>query len=176
MSCQELFASVAKDPRKAEVIDAESPDCACEAHSVSPFSPGRVTDDETLWRLILSPVHYDVAAGKVKELAFDDASNKGLSVQRLTVAGGEDGIRRRGEARAADKPGRTFECAIGATAGAVRTLRGSADGERFCIYDTAEADDPGHADVCQTRHGNKHARALLRRELQKQFALLIRPT
>lgn len=175
MSCQELFASVAKDPKKAEKIDAQSPDCACEAHSVSPHSPGPVMDDETLWRLILSPVHYDVATGKVTEAAFDDASNKGMSVQRLVVTGSEGDIRQRGHARAAAKPGRTFECAIGATAAGIRALRGPEGGGRFCIYDTADAADPGHADVCQTRHGSRHTRLQLRRELQKHFSLLIHP-
>jgi len=175
MSCQELFASVAKDPKKAEKIDAQSPDCACEAHSVSPHSPGPVMDDETLWRLILSPVHYDVATGRVTEAAFDDASNKGMSVQRLAVTGSEGDIRQRGHARAAAKPGRTFECAIGATAAGIRTLRGPEGGGRFCIYDTADAADPGHADVCQTRHGSRHTRLQLRRELQKHFSLLIHP-
>lgn len=176
MSCPDLFASVAKDPRKAEKIDAQSPDCACEAHSVSPHSPGPVRNDETVWRLILSPLHYDIAMRKVTESAFDDASGKGLSVQRLAVTGSEDDIRQRGHARAALKPDRAFECAIGAVAGAVRALRGVEDGGRFCIYDTAEPGDPGHADVCQTRHGNKHTRRILRRELQKQFSLLILPT
>ena len=128
MSCQELFASVAKDPKKAEKVDAQSPDCVCEAHSVSPHSPGPVTDDETLWRLILSPVHYDVTTGKVTEAAFDDASNKGMAVQRLAVTGGEGDIRQRGHARAAAKPGRTFECAVGATAAGIRALRGLEDG------------------------------------------------
>lgn len=175
MSCQELFASVAKDPKKAEKIDAKSPGCACEEYSVSPHSPGPVTDDETLWRLILSPVHYDVATGKVTEAAFDDASNKGMSVQRLLVTGSEGDIRQRGYSRAAAKPGRTFECAIGATAAGIRALCSLEDGGRFCIYDTADAADPGHADVCQTRHGSRRARAQLRRELQKQFSLLIHP-
>ena len=175
MSCQELFASVAKDPKKAEKIDAQSPDCACEAHSVSPHSPGPVMDDETLWRLILSPVHYDVATGRVTEAAFDDASNTGMSVQRLAVTGSEGDIRQRGHARAAAKPGRTFECAIGATAAGIRALRGPEGGGRFCIYDTADAADPGHADVCQTRHGSRHTRLQLRRELQKHFSLLIHP-
>lgn len=175
MSCQELFANVAKDPEKAEKIDAQAGDCACEAHSVSPYSPGPVTDDETVWRLILSPVHYDVVTGKVTEAAFDDASNKGMSVQRLVVTGSEDDIRQKGHARAAAKPGRTFECAIGATAAGIRALRGPEDSGRFCIYDTGEAADPGHADVCQTRHGSRRARAQLRRELQKQFSRLIYP-
>ena len=129
-----------------------------------------------MWRLILSPVHYDVVTGKVKELAFDDASNKGMSVQRLAVSDGEDSIRKLGQARASAKPGRTFECAIGAVSEAIRALRSPHDGGRFCIYDTAEADAPSHADVCQTKHGSKHIRAQLRRELQKQFSLLIKPT
>lgn len=175
MSCPDLFASVAKDPRKAERIDAQSPDCACEAQSVSPHSPGPVRNDETVWRLILSPVHYDVTAGTVTESAFNDASGRGLSVQRLAVTGNEDDIRQRGYARAALKPDCVFECAIGAVAGAVRALRGTEDSGRFCIYDTAEAGDPGHADVCQTRAGDKRTRRILRRELQKQFSLLIRP-
>lgn len=176
MSCQELFASVAKDSQKAEKIDAQSPDCACESHSVSEHSPGPVANDETVWRIVLSPVHYDAASGKVKELAFDDASNKGLSVQRLVVLGSEDGIRACGLRQATLKPGRIFEFACGASAVDIRAIRGPEDGGRFCIYDTAETNDTGHADVCQTRHGTKRSRAQLRRELQKKFALLIRPT
>lgn len=175
MSCQQLFASVAKDPQKADKIDAQSPDCACESHSVSPHSVGPVANDETVWRIILSPVHWDVTTGKVKELAFEDASNKGLSVQRLAVIRSEDGIRACGLRQATLKVGRTFEFACGAVASAIRSIRNIEDGGRFCIYDTAEVDDAGHADVCQTRHGTKRSRAQMRRELQKLFSKLIHP-
>lgn len=175
MTCQDLFVGLAHDPRKAEKIDAASPNCACEVEKVSPHSPGPVSDVETVWRLILSPVHYDTETGKVKELAFADASNKGMSVQRLVVLGGEDAIRAQGIQRAQGKPGQSFECAIGADVRVVRAVRGEGGEGRFCVYDTATADDAAHADICQTAQGNRPVRAALRRELQKRFSLLIRP-
>lgn len=172
MSCMDLFSRVAGDAKKAAAIDAECPHCACEAHSVSQYSPGPVGNDETIWRLILAPTHVDAETGKVKEMAFDDASNKGLSVQRVAAGDDTDDIVERGQARAASKPGTRFELAVGSTAGAVRALRGQ-DEMRFCIYDTANEGDPGHADVCQTKGGTKTERARLRRELQKQFSQMI---
>lgn len=172
MICKNLFSRVARDPKKAVAIDEACPGCECEAQSVSPFSPGPVANDETVWRLILSPTHVDPATGNVKEMAFDDASNKGLSVQRQCPCGDTDHIVERGKARAAGKPGTRFERAVGAKVDAVRALRGP-DEMRFCIYDTANDGDRGHADVCQTTGGSKVDRARLRRELQKQFSKVV---
>lgn len=177
MSCLDLFARITEHVEKALLIDEQSPDCACEAASVSPHSPGIVANDETVWRLILSPVHYDTEEGKVKEAAFHDVANKGMSVQRMSIIGDENAIRHQGltRAAAAAKQDRTFECAIGANVGIIRSLCGPEGEGRFCVYDTANANDPGHADVCLTKQKSKTARAVMRRELQKAFALEIKP-
>lgn len=170
MSCQDFFASLAGNADKTAHFDELCPACACEASSMSPHSAaGVVNDDETVWRLILSPIHFDTQTGRVKEAAFSDAWGRGLSVLRGKLIDNAGVLRRRGVDRAGNSAVRKFECAAGAQVGMVRSLR-SADGAgRFCVYDTAEQDEPAHADICQTRHAGKAAQKQLRRELQKLF-------
>lgn len=175
MSCEDFFTALrAEGNFKAEIIDEKSPDCLCEMVSVSPYSSGPVQDNEMVWRLILSPIHYDLDTGKIKESAFSDASGRGMSVLR-DIIGTQDLIIGRGEARA-KLTNRKFECAAGAKVSALRSLRSSDGKGRFCVYDTAEADERVHADICQTRHPGKAEQKQLRRELQKIFNHIIYPS
>jgi hypothetical protein len=177
MSCPELFASLSGAPDKARQIDRSSPECGCEAERVSRHSPGPVLDDEVLSRLIFSPIHYDAATHRIKEAAFEDGSNKGMSVYRhrqTTLAELQQRGERKVEKDRLTRPDRQLAGRIEVQAGRARQIRSTPSGARYCIYDTAQPDDCAHADLCETYAPTKVERKQLRRELQKCFSLLLR--
>lgn len=60
-----------------------------EENSVSIYSDGPVQGSERVARLIFSPIHIDNDDGTIKPTAFDDVTNKGLSINRCS---GVDGL------------------------------------------------------------------------------------
>lgn len=177
MNCPELFASLVNASDKARQIDRLAPECGCEVESVSPFSPGPVADDKILSRLIFSPIHYDPVTQCIKEAAFEDGSNKGMSVYRqphTTLAELQERGERKVEKDRITRPDRQLLGRIETRAGQARQIRSLLSGARYCIYDTAKVDDPAHADLCETAAPTKLERKQLRRELQKCFSPLLR--
>lgn len=154
MGCSEDFQEAADAGDHCGKLAQKHPDCACEAESVSPSSPGPVGAEEALARLIYSPLHVDPITGEVTEAAFSDVKDKGLSVQRLTHVS-EAHVRAIGEKKLADDHalGKTDRVLLGIVTGSVAAIRQQTyeTGERtFCVYDSALQDTPAHADVCQT--------------------------
>ncbi|MBW6522530.1 hypothetical protein KZ810_03385 [Sphingomonas sp. RHCKR47] len=84
-SCQATFAGADEDQGLADKIDREHPNLACEAFPVSPISPGPVSEDETLLRVMVSPRDVD-DAGFVHETPFRKIAKNGLSVIRSIAA------------------------------------------------------------------------------------------
>jgi hypothetical protein len=176
MSCEDFFREHSDDLEKCKALqDLPLGDVlAWESESASPYSPGPVTDDETLVRQILSPVHWDESDNSLKPTAFDDASNKGLSVNRLKAIGAKE-LEARAERRVAEHNEanqllgrqRSFKCLLHLNCGEVRAIAANDESERraFAVYDTASQEDPSHADICQivkTRAEGRSARASLR--------------
>jgi hypothetical protein len=82
MDCLDFFKINASNADKCKLLQ-DNPQQALDwelACSASEYSPGRVQDCEILHRQIFHPIHLDDETGKLKPAAFDDASNKGLSV------------------------------------------------------------------------------------------------
>ena len=84
MSLYALHISLADQERVefARLAAERFPRFEYEAGSGFPASPGRVQDDEILYRLVFSPHHWDEKAKEPKPQAFDDAFTRGMSVQR----------------------------------------------------------------------------------------------
>ena len=91
---------MAANPIRQFFSDPENANCICtrlhdsdydlqalETQSVSDFSPRPVSDDETLARQIFSPHMLDPDTREPTTLAFTDAEHRGLSTDRLGVAG-----------------------------------------------------------------------------------------
>jgi hypothetical protein len=177
VKCQSLFDDCSGDVgNRCEKLTKESPNCECEQGSVSPYSPGTVQHNELLARLIFSPIHIDEVDGSVKEAAFSDVQDKGLSVNRLTSSNAEE-IDKIGEEKAKQdklsesKRDREYLGVVMASAGEIRAIKNpGSDGRAFCIYDTALKNNISHADVCQLLVGNKAKRKEARRTLHKTFS------
>lgn len=129
-------------------------DCICEAESVSPYSPGPVSQAETLARLIYSPHHIDRETGEVTEAAFSDVKDKGLSVQREAHAVPAEiwaiGERKLADDVAKGKVDRKFLGIVVAQVQAIRMVTYDGGARALCVYDSALPDQQAHADVCQT--------------------------
>ena len=148
-------------------------DCSVEQRSVSEYSPGIVGNGEVLLRQIFSPIHIDQETGEVKPAAFSDVKDKGLSTNRLRHISA-DAIVTKGEAKAvADRDSgkeREFLGIILAHCRNVRAIKSAMEEKRaFCVSDTARADDPSHADVCQVPMSKMAARDA-RRRLMLEFS------
>lgn len=120
-----------------------------ESLSVSEFSPGIVKNAECIARQIFYPMHID-DDGEIKTVAFDDAFNKGLSINRLDYADEKD-IHQLGESKAERdrllKPERKYIGFVEASVSHFRTFF-ECDKRAYAIFDTATEDVFHHADVC----------------------------
>jgi hypothetical protein len=135
-----------------------------------------------LIRTIFSPVQINHETGLVDPVHFrHDALRRGLSVNRKSHASEAD-LRAKIETKIArdkneGKRQDDFYKAVTAICEDIRDLLSEEDGSRlFCVYDTATAEDPSHADVCQTLEpasgaANRRARSMkISRELEKAFS------
>ena len=136
-----------------------------EQLSASDHSPGVVTSDEALCRLTFNPVHIDIDTKSLKPTAFDDASNKGLSVDRQTYRTIEESLavgRLRAEAHNQSRQGSSSRYLwgyISIVSNLIRTIE--YEGEKALgIYDTAMLDNPAHADICILIGGKQAFRSI----------------
>lgn len=162
--CVETFAQLAADQdmgkQKAPYIAAAHPGCACETTSVHPqHSPGPVAGGELLIRCIYSPHHIEPETGLLRPTAFDDACDKGLSVDRMdhsSAAALQQQIAAKLAAPNAIAKKHEFKGVAVFRCQDARDITYDANGQRsFGVYDTATATDPAHADVCQVKLGER---------------------
>lgn len=140
-----------------------------EDETASPHSPGPVANDEILIRHWVNPVHIDPDTGKLKPTAFGDLSNKGLSVNRLSFIELRE-IQEAAQRRVAsyneanpEKPQRSLVSYNSYMAGQVRAILDQGRYRALAVYDTANAQDYSHADVCVIDKQNyRSARTQLR--------------
>ncbi len=143
---------------------------AWELESASEYSPCPVTDEEILYRQILSPIHYDEETNTFTTAAFSDASSLGMSVNRIKYTS-EDHISRmainRVEQHNESNPNkqRSFSGTVCFVCGDIRqiTVQNEDDVKPlrgFCVYDTALEHDQSHADICEIVKKKSHTRSI----------------
>ena len=133
-------------------------------------SPGPVENSEMLARLVFHPVHLLKKKNEIKPNFFSHVHEQGCSIQRadkLKLEEAHNLIQR--FLRVADD-----RCWIGTLNGNcvdVRNITTQFQVNRACaVYDTAEAGNRSHAELCQTEHILDEAdQAHLRYELMKAF-------
>lgn len=143
---------------------------AWERLSVSAVSPGPVINNEVLCRQIVSPVHFDADANEIRPNLFEDVIGKGASTHRRSYISDErlveiaqDRVAQQNLNPPKTGP-RTLIGYVSIEAAAVRTLRVDVEALReqqvLAVYDTGNAKDPSHADIC-----------LLRRQKQAELSV-----
>lgn len=182
----EFFNSKESKKEKSKLLAAvHDKAIGWEKLSVSSHSPGVVKNTEFVSRQMFYPIHID-DDGEIKMVAFDDAFNKGLSVNRLDYAHEKD-IHRLGETKAKHdrmlKPERRYVGFVKANVSELRAVS-ECDKRVYAIFDTAMKDVFHHADVCTIIFGpincesinlpKKAAKMKRRREMKKIFSDIVK--
>ena len=178
MTCIEFFSQNSSNTQKCKLLQDIQEDILLrwELETASEHSPCPVKDTEYLYRQIISPIHYDEETKTFTPTAFDDASNKGLSVNRESYATENDisfkGIERVNNfnVNSPEKPQRTFSGVVRFYCYDIRqitvnTKQGLSPVRGFCVYDTALQEDKSHSDICQivkSKADGRSARSKLR--------------
>ncbi|MBY0499321.1 MAG: hypothetical protein K2P74_06895 [Nitrosomonas sp.] len=186
MNCADFFSSQVENKEKCKALQKIS-ECILvkwENESASLYSPGPVENDEILYRQIISPIHYEEETNTLTPGAFNDVSDKGLSVDRARYST-KDQIDENANLRAQKhnivNPSKKTRSYIGIINFACNDVRGiivkenaeSPDRRGFGVYDTASSDNQSHADICQIVNSKalgRSARSKIR-DLANEFLL-----
>lgn len=168
--CLQFFATTEPQQKVKELQKVDHQEALrWESLTASEHSPGPIQPGEVACRQVTHPTFFD-ESGQLKPTAFDDVSNKGLSVDRWAFTS-EAEITQRANARNAewnannpDKDPRTLH-SIGYFA--VDNLRALMVNEQraFGVYDTALQTNRAHADVCRLVAGGAQIARSLRASL-----------
>ena len=132
-------------------------------HSSSP-----VASSEIVVRFVFSPIHR-TRKGELNPSFFSHTMTKGCSVQRESVASDDELLTFTRKSLSGREDLAWFGVAT-ATSEALRGLKAPGTGSRaVCVYDTAEPDNPAHAEMCKTQHIQEADAAELRRSLMSVF-------
>ena len=150
--CFETFCESGLSGKALQIIvDQLHPDFECEAHQCSPSSPGPVENDETVAFLLINPLHYDDDRKVILPDAFQELTNRDLSMLRVHHADPNEAIKtkedliNRGLERVPPKL-RTIDQVCLSRASALRAA--DIHGRRIlAVYDTALEGKPSHASV-----------------------------
>ncbi len=167
MDCKKI----ASETHKCKEYRLQAKDCICEEYSVSNHSPGPVQDDEYVIRQIYSPIHIDEETGRLKPLAFEDASSRGMSVNRKNFVSKQELEEKIAKKLKIDKDRGKKRTCKGVAIAKCSDIRAITHQETksFCIYDTATDKDKSHADICQAISGRKEG-SRARFKLRKVFS------
>ncbi len=161
MSCEQCRATFValeitdetQSPR-ADRLDEAQPSCRCEAVSVSKYSPGTVQNNEVLIRILVAPQHMHKKRSQPTAASLSDSERKGLSVIRHGFIKDEiikavaEGLVERARSSNNDKAG-VFGVLLLECETVRQFARSEQEGRCYCVYDTGEPENPGHAEIFQ---------------------------
>lgn len=151
-SCLKLFECGQYEGRTLQIeVDNSFPEFVCESETCSSHSPGIVEDDERLAFLLIEPIHFDDQTGQISPDAFQEVTNRDLSLLREKYCTVEMAEETRALLRIPRKPDqqRYVEKVTITTATLVRQT--TIEGKRvICVYDTAIENNPSHASIFTT--------------------------
>lgn len=137
---------------------------------MSEHSPGPVIASEMVARFVFAPIHIHKKSGEVLPSVFSHAFNKGCSIQRETKAADDEIINFVKDFLAGDSK-RSWNGVLIANCGDLRNIKIDSNKERaFCVYDTAEKNNPAHAEFGQSQSMLEADIAELRHELFSVFS------
>lgn len=172
-------SGVADPKRRAEEFAKAAPNCICELQTTSPHSPGAIESSEILTRFIFSPVHVRKKIGDVMPSAFSHANTSGCSVQRENLATANEltlWLKKYLENNTEHRWVGTLNC----TSDSIKAFSLNDSSNRAVgVYDTAECENPAHAEIFKTEYVIEEADSLeVKRELLRKFnsGVLTKPT
>jgi hypothetical protein len=151
-TCLEVFCSSGFEGRPLQIhVDQCFPDFACESEKCSPHSPGPVQNDETVAFLLINPLHFDEQRKVVVPDAFQELTNRDLSVLRIRHARKRDAtatreeLIERGKERVPPQLRLVDEVCIGNVSELRAAIAGY--GRLIGVFDTALEEKPSHASL-----------------------------
>lgn len=173
MNCSEFFTTNEDNKSKCKLLRDYSEETLVvwENETATQWSPGPVNDDEVLYRQIFDPTHIDLPSQTLKPNAFQDASNKGLSVNRLRLVS-RDVLIESGKAKVhkfnldfPEKDPKSLWGLLRIQVSKIRSMTVKFDDDpipvrTFFIYDTAMKDVESHADICECIRKKGHERSV----------------
>ena len=173
IDCHGVYQAASENSKedRANSISHAAPGCYCEKYRMSKSSRGVVVDQEALSRFVFFPMHVNTKGDKVKPTFFDQVHTSGCSLQRESIAP---------TAELASFVSNFLEGSydrgwigvLSAGCKAVRDIR-IEDGieQALCVYDTAEPNNPAHAEMFSARRTAMEAdRGELRFHLRAAFS------
>ena len=139
------------DKQRAAAINADAPDCQCEKGRMSRYSPGVVTDSESLARFVFSPLHVHRKNGTILPSIFNQVFASGCSIQRNTLATITELKDFVTDFLEGDNK-RSWKGVLLASCASIRQIKNESDRRLACVYDTAEKNNPSHGDIFQTQY------------------------
>lgn len=155
--------------KRVEEFNKAAPNCQCEQFRTSKYSPHPVKNSELLTRFIFSPLHVR-KNGELKPSLFTHVETSGCSVQREHLAtNAELSPWVQGFLLNQDK--QSWFGTVSALSSDIREIGLNQSTNRaFAVYDTAERNNPAHAEVFQTQYVVDEADGIeLRAEIMKMF-------
>jgi hypothetical protein len=146
-SCEEIDASTQDNLDRVGIFADAMPGCACERQSLSPISPGLISDNETIVRMVCSPMHVHKKQTKLMANFFSHVATVGASAQRLDHASNHE-LAACIAGLVLGRDDRAWLGYVSAPAAAIRAVALRQEGEQsFCVADAALQDNPAHAEI-----------------------------
>lgn len=166
--CSQLHMDTYDATDRVERIIASAASCVCEQCRISPHSPGSIEADEILTRFANFPFQI-TKTGKIKTGMFSHTANRGCSIQRETKATNNELVASL-EQFLSGRDDATWKGILQARTSDVRSIVLSDAKERaVCVYDTADENNPAHAEMCNSYVLTDEDNIELRFELTKAF-------
>jgi hypothetical protein len=164
-----LTSGINEPSRRVTDFNLAAPNCQCELHRTSWYSPCPVRGPETLTRFIFSPLHVK-KNGELKPSLFSHIETSGCSVQREIMATNAELLPWIKKFLANQNKQAWHGTVSGSCADLRRVMVTNSTNRSLAVYDTAEQENPSHAEVFQTQYVIDDADKLeLRREIMKVF-------
>lgn len=167
--CRSLHSDTYDSDDRVYLIADAAPNCGCESHSISTYSPGPIEKDELIGRMVCSPMHVHRNRKELKPNFFDHAFSFGLSVQRLKHASQEELIELI-SGFLSPKEDRVWLGYVSCSFKSLQMLESGSTGKRmFCVYDSGEENNPAHAEIGSSHRINEADRIEHRVQLMRAF-------
>ncbi len=152
LDCRGINQRTDSKENRVTEINTVAPDCVCEEFRMSKYSPHPVVESETLVRLVFLPEHISKKSGHLKPSFFSHVHTKGCSIQRDSVAE-TDEIVTLVKNFLAVRDNRSWLGVISSQCQSVREIMaGESIYRAVCVYDTADRENPAHAEMCRTHY------------------------
>ena len=168
IDCCKINRDSSGNAGRISIINNAAPDCVCEKHSMSHYSPHPINDEERITRFVFFENHLRNDKKSIKPNFFSHIETKGCSIQRETIVDDEELVAFVKRFREKN-PTRNWLGVVTGDCHEIRRILTDQDKRTLCVYDTGHKLNPAHGEICKTQHIEEADKVELRRRLMKVF-------